>query len=306
MSSKSEITKKGFVLYSDTLGIALNILKSNEQRGELLTLIYQYSVNEKVVASNDVVNTCFLFVKNSIDISSEKYLKRKKAQKDYYDKKRALSNYDNGNDNGNDIIQTNNNNNNFSLDKYTREGVLAILEKEKIYLKNNHFNCFYRMNETDYKWRFSPEVAARKYIQINPDAVTSLEKYWHRESIRQTPKEPLNALKNAIKENTPPAPVPQNQEPAADPSAAAVWDGIINDYLPKYVNPDTVLTWFKQLIPFLYENETLIMYAPARLVLDVVQKNSACLNNCGVKILFTCSKSKDYVKKQLAEMQSKK
>ena len=80
-----KIEAKGFCLYKDTLQTAFRILPSYEERGKLLTSILQYVNNEKVTFFDDRIETCFLFLQNSIELSNEKYLKRKKTQKAYYD-----------------------------------------------------------------------------------------------------------------------------------------------------------------------------------------------------------------------------
>lgn len=195
MNESQKIESKGFCLYKDTLQTAFQILPSYDERGKLFTNVFQYVTNEDIENFSEKITTCFLFLKNSINITNQKYLKRKKAQKAYYDKKTKKesldtynnnnndNNIDNNNDNNNDNyidIDKNIINNNISNDidinnslskKYTKKQIKEILERERIFFKNLSFENFWKYNR-DSGWKYDPITAAGFYIERHPDCLS--------------------------------------------------------------------------------------------------------------------------------------
>lgn len=229
MNESQKIESKGFCLYKDTLQTAFQILPSYDERGKLFTNVFQYVTNEDVENFSEKITTCFLFLKNSINIANQKYLKRKKAQKAYYDKKtkkESLDTYnnndnDNNNDNNNDNDNDNNNdnnidnnndnyididkniiNNNISNDidinnslsnkKYTKKQIKEILERERIFFKNISFENFWKYNR-DNGWKYDPITAAGFYIERHPDCLSIPKEE------NPTPAAPAPAQENAQK-----------------------------------------------------------------------------------------------------------
>ena len=231
MNESQKIESKGFCLYKDTLQTAFQILPSYDERGKLFTNVFQYVTNEDIENFSEKITTCFLFLKNSINITNQKYLKRKKAQKAYYDKKtkkESLDTYNNNNidnnnnnDNNNDNnidnnIDNNNDNNNdnyididknitnsnitndidinnsLSNKKYTKKQVKEILERERIFLKNLSFENFWKYNR-DNGWKYDPITAAGFYIERHPDCLSIPKEE------NPTPAAPAPAQGNATK-----------------------------------------------------------------------------------------------------------
>ena len=79
----------------------------------------------------------------------------------------------------NDVeINTSNSNNNENIknnslsneNKYTLDEVREILERERIFFKNNWLRDFFRLNSAHYKWKFDPVSAAQAFIRLHPEA----------------------------------------------------------------------------------------------------------------------------------------
>lgn len=209
MNENTTIETKGFCLYIDTLQTAFKILPTMEERGQLLTNIYQYVSNEKVDNFSERISTVFMFLQNSINIANSKYLKRKKAQKEYYDKvrqKSVLSDYNNKDNNtNNNTNKDNNNNTNTDKDnrdnnnntdkdndnntdkdiiidnisfplrynkyKYTLPEIKERIEKAGYILKENYIKDFYILNSENFNWKYSPECAVLAYVERHPNAL---------------------------------------------------------------------------------------------------------------------------------------
>lgn len=75
----------------------------------------------------------------------------------------------------NDTIKENINNS-FSDNKYTLDEVRSILERERIFFKNNWLKEFYLLNNTTYKWKFDPTSAALAFIRLHPEATKGEKK----------------------------------------------------------------------------------------------------------------------------------
>lgn len=200
MNENTTIETKGFCLYIDTLQTAFKILPTMEERGQLLTNIYQYVSNEKVDNFSERISTVFMFLQNSINIANSKYLKRKKAQKEYYDKVRQKSvlndnnnkdnntnnntNKDNNNNTDNNTDNDNNTdkdiiNNNISFPlrynnnkyKFTLPEIKERIEKAGYILKENYIKDFYILNSEKFNWKYSPECAVLAYVERHPKAL---------------------------------------------------------------------------------------------------------------------------------------
>jgi hypothetical protein len=199
MNESTKIETKGFCLYIDNLQAAFEILPTMEERGKLLTNIYQYVSNEKVEMFSERINAVFLFVRNSINVANRKYLKRKEAQKAYNDKRRqereerqkseentendynrqnTLDNgqrtLDNGQrtlDNGQRTTDKDIINNISSSTKYTLPEIKERIEKAGYILKENYIKDFYLLNNERFKWKYSPECAILAYVERHPQAL---------------------------------------------------------------------------------------------------------------------------------------
>lgn len=69
----------------------------------------------------------------------------------------------------NDTIKENINNS-ISENKYTISEVQQILERERIFFKQNWLRDFFRLNSVHYKWKFDPVSAAQAFVRIHPEA----------------------------------------------------------------------------------------------------------------------------------------
>ena len=189
MNESTKIETKGFCLYIDNLQAAFEILPTMEERGKLLTNIYQYVSNEKVEMFSERINAVFLFVRNSINVANRKYLKRKEAQKAYNDKRRQerqkseentendynrQNTLDNGQhtlDNGQHTTDKDIINNISSSPKYTLTEIKERIEKAGYILKENYIKDFYMLNNERFKWKYSPECAILAYVERHPQAL---------------------------------------------------------------------------------------------------------------------------------------
>ena len=68
------------------------------------------------------------------------------------------------------ISNNENINNSFSENKYSISEVQQILERERIFFKQNWLRDFFRLNSVHYKWKFDPVSAAQAFIRIHPEA----------------------------------------------------------------------------------------------------------------------------------------
>lgn len=80
---------------------------------------------------------------------------------------------DTNTDSGNNTIsnKVNNKNNSISENKYTLDKVRELLERERIFFKQNWLKTFYHLNSVTYKWKYDPVSAAYAYISIHPECV---------------------------------------------------------------------------------------------------------------------------------------
>lgn len=74
------------------------------------------------------------------------------------------------------ISNNENINNSFSDNKYTLDEVRSILERERIFFKNNWLKEFYLLNNTTYKWKYDPTSAALAFIRLHPEATKGEKK----------------------------------------------------------------------------------------------------------------------------------
>lgn len=69
------------------------------------------------------------------------------------------------------ISNNENINNSFSENKYTLPQVQEILERERIFFKQNFLRDFYHLNSTHYKWKYDPISAAQAYTRLHPECL---------------------------------------------------------------------------------------------------------------------------------------
>lgn len=62
-------------------------------------------------------------------------------------------------------------NNSISDNKYTLPQVQEILERERIFFKQNFLRDFYHLNSTHYKWKYDPISASQAYIKLHPECL---------------------------------------------------------------------------------------------------------------------------------------
>lgn len=62
-------------------------------------------------------------------------------------------------------------NNSISENKYTLPQVQEILERERIFFKQNFLRDFYHLNSTHYKWKYDPISASQAYIKLHPECL---------------------------------------------------------------------------------------------------------------------------------------
>lgn len=68
------------------------------------------------------------------------------------------------------ISNNENINNSISENKYTLPQVQEMLERERIFFKQNWLRDFFRLNSVHYKWKFDPVSAAQAFIRLHPEA----------------------------------------------------------------------------------------------------------------------------------------
>ena len=117
-------------------------------------------------------------------------------------------------------------NNSLSENKYTLPQVQEILERERIFFKQNWLKEFYLLNNVTYKWKFDPISAALAFIRLHPEAT-----------------------KGELKENFPPssAAPPEGAAGAAYSemqagayrAACELWDAIYKEIRPKIRDEDS-------------------------------------------------------------------
>ncbi len=67
-------------------------------------------------------------------------------------------------------LNNNVNNNNLSKIKYTLPQVRELLERERIFFKQNWLRDFYHLNTTHFGWKYDPVTAAHTYLARHPEA----------------------------------------------------------------------------------------------------------------------------------------
>lgn len=185
-NTQQQINVKSFLLFTDTIRAAFKRLKSYEQRGQLLTKILNYVERTEQEEFDDSVETCFEFVKISLNISEQKYLKKKQQneayralQKQAQEELRArLENsletaekaQKNVNKEVNETKKTEIAQPSETAVKYTKENVKKVLNENGINFKPLSFTNFYNYNEKQ-GWKYEIITAAGFYIEKHPQCL---------------------------------------------------------------------------------------------------------------------------------------
>ncbi len=140
MNQTQQTSKKSFLLYSDAYGSIKEL--SQEEKGDLLDVIYLYSMGESLIEMTPMVKLAFSFIKRSLDKDTERYISKCETNKENgklggrpkkpKETERLLekaNGYSNNPENLN--TNTNNNNKNIKRDNTPR------LDFEKLALKSS-------------------------------------------------------------------------------------------------------------------------------------------------------------------------
>lgn len=117
-------------------------------------------------------------------------------------------------------------NNSISDNKYTLPQVQEILERERIFFKQNWLRNFYRLNNARYKWKYDPISAAYAFIAIHPESVKGENNKESSPRICATP--PTGKAGDAYRE----------QEAVCYQWACKWWDAIYKEIRPKISDTD--------------------------------------------------------------------
>lgn len=176
----TKTNKQGFVIYRDTLACALEILPKDEDRGKLLTAIFNYVSNKKSTFNNDLIFAAYKFLTLGIDNADAKFEKQRARRAAYYQRKKQKENvlYDknvqnekNAKSEKSEELKKNGIEDEI-LHKviYNIEDVKKDLFKKNIFFSNEeNFNEFYRFNAEEMKWRYQPATAAARWFKIHPN-----------------------------------------------------------------------------------------------------------------------------------------
>lgn len=116
-------------------------------------------------------------------------------------------------------------NNSISENKYTLDEVRELLERERIFFKQNWLKEFYLLNNVTYKWKFDPVSAALAFIRLHPDA-TKGEKKENFPPSSAAPPEGAAGLAYS------------EMEAEAYRAACELWDAIYKEIRPKIRDED--------------------------------------------------------------------
>ena len=117
-------------------------------------------------------------------------------------------------------------NNSLSENKYTLDEVREILERERIFLKNNWLREFYLLNNVTYKWKYDPISAALAFIRLHPEATKGENKENFPPSSAAPPEGAAGAAYSEM-------------EASAYRAACELWDAIYKEIRPKIRDEDS-------------------------------------------------------------------
>ncbi len=80
---KNTKEKKGFVLYTDDLVAAEELLPDFERRGQLLSIITAYATGRELPQVPDLVRASFVYIRNGIIANNAKYERKLERQSEY-------------------------------------------------------------------------------------------------------------------------------------------------------------------------------------------------------------------------------
>lgn len=124
------------------------------------------------------------------------------------------------------ISNNENINNSLSENKYTLDEVRELLEREKIFFKNNWLKEFYLLNNVTYKWKYDPISAAYAFIRLHPEATKGEKKENFPPSSAAPPEGAAGAAYSEM-------------QAEAYRAACELWDAIYKEIRPKIRDEDS-------------------------------------------------------------------
>ncbi|MBO6058293.1 MAG: hypothetical protein J6T33_08205 [Bacteroidales bacterium] len=124
------------------------------------------------------------------------------------------------------ISNNENINNSLSENKYTLPQVQEILERERIFFKQNWLREFYLLNNVTYKWKYDPISAALAFIRLHPEATKGEKKENFPPSSAAPPEGAADAAYSEM-------------EAGAYRAACELWDAIYKEIRPKIRDEDS-------------------------------------------------------------------
>lgn len=118
-------------------------------------------------------------------------------------------------------------NNSISENKYTIDEVREILERERIFFKQNWLKTFYHLNSITYKWKYDPVSAAYAYISIHPECVKGEKDKENAPQISAAPPEGVAGVAYS------------EMQAQAYRAACGLWDAIFKEIRPKIRDEDS-------------------------------------------------------------------
>lgn len=117
-------------------------------------------------------------------------------------------------------------NNSLSEDKYTLDEVRELLERERIFFKQNWLKEFYLLNNVTYKWKYDPISAAYAFIRLHPEATKGEGKEKFPPSSAAPPEGAADAVYSEM-------------QAQAYRAACELWDAIFKEIRPKIRDEDS-------------------------------------------------------------------
>lgn len=117
-------------------------------------------------------------------------------------------------------------NNSISENKYTLDEVREILERERIFFKQNWLKEFYLLNNVTYKWKYDPISAAYAFIRLHPEATKGEKKENFPPSSAAPPEGAAGAAYSEM-------------QAEAYRAACELWDAIYKEIRPKIRDEDS-------------------------------------------------------------------
>lgn len=116
-------------------------------------------------------------------------------------------------------------NNSISENKYTLDEVRELLERERIFFKQNWLKEFYLLNNVTYKWKYDPVSAALAFIRLHPEATKGEKKENFPPSSAAPPDDKVSLAYSEM-------------EAEAYLVACELWDAIYKEIRPKIRDED--------------------------------------------------------------------